>query len=61
MFIMTDDGGPFQDEIQLQAARTLTQRIFIYEILASGIAVALMRGAHFKDAKVSPICIFSVC
>ena len=52
MFVMTDDGGPVQDDMNLQAARTLTQRTFIYELLANGIAVALMRGVEFKDAKV---------
>jgi len=53
MFIMIDDGGSVENDIELRAARALTQRTFIYEFLARGIAVALMRGAEFKDSKVS--------
>ncbi|KAF8505147.1 hypothetical protein JB92DRAFT_2966409 [Gautieria morchelliformis] len=52
MFIMTDDGGSAQAGERLQAETALNQRLFVYEILTSGIAVALMRGAVFKDTKI---------
>jgi ATP-dependent RNA helicase DDX60 len=53
MFIMTDDGGPVENDILRRSERALTQRTLIYEFLSRGIAVALMRGAEFKDSKVS--------
>jgi hypothetical protein len=50
---MTDDGGYAQAGVPLQAEIALNHRMFVYETLASGIAVALMRGVVFKDTKVS--------
>jgi hypothetical protein len=55
---MTDDGGYAQAGVPLQAEIALNHRVFVYETLASGIAVALMRGAVFKDTKVSPSPVF---
>ncbi|KAF8511366.1 hypothetical protein JB92DRAFT_2934736 [Gautieria morchelliformis] len=52
MFIMTDDGGSARAGERLQAKTALNQRMFVYETLTSGIAVALMRGAVFKDTKM---------
>lgn len=54
---MTDDGGSVHSDLMLQAERALIQRTFVYELLSSGIAVALMRGSEFKDAKVAPVCL----
>jgi ATP-dependent RNA helicase DDX60 len=56
MFIMTDDGGSVPSDLQLHAERALIQRTFVYDLLTNGIAVALMRGAEFKDAKVVLVC-----
>lgn len=55
--MMTDDGGSVHSDLMLQAERALIQRTFVYELLSSGIAVALMRGSEFKDAKVAPVCL----
>lgn len=53
MFIMTDDGGPVDTDTEFRASSALMQRIFIFDILTSGIAVALLLGAEFRDSKVS--------
>ncbi|CAA7261143.1 unnamed protein product [Cyclocybe aegerita] len=53
MFVMTNDGG-LSDEnaTELQASRAFQQRSFLLGILSSGISVALLKGAEFRDSKI---------
>lgn len=53
MFVMANDGGLLENNRDLAAERILVQRIFLFDILSHGIAVALLRGAEFRDSKVS--------
>jgi len=52
MFIMLNDGGPLIIQGDLSAERILTQRVFLLEILSSGVSVSLLNGAEFRDSKV---------
>ena len=55
MFVMTNDGGvpiPENNPSEVQ----LLQRVFIYDILAQGISVALLQGAEYRDSKVCLQC-----
>lgn len=56
MFVMCSNGGhPRTSGPNATAAarRTLRQRIFIFRLLSSGIAVASLENAEFIDSKVS--------
>jgi hypothetical protein len=53
MFVMTNDGGLMDDSDDLSAQRILAQRVFLFDLLASGIAVTLLQGAEFRDSKVN--------
>jgi ATP-dependent RNA helicase DDX60 len=56
MFVMANDGGPSKSgdhEHYHEASTLLCQRLYLFSLLASGIAVALLKGAEFKDSKVS--------
>jgi hypothetical protein len=44
---------PTLDHSPLDQATTLNQRLFVYELLASGIPVTSLDSADFHDAKVS--------
>ena len=52
MFVMTNDGGTVSDN-QTRAAPVLCQRAFIFDVMARSIPIALLRGAIFRDSKVS--------
>lgn len=54
MFVMTDDGGRFGLEgNDLTAERTLSQRVFIFDLLNHGLAVTPLNRCEFRDSKVS--------
>jgi len=52
MFVMLNDGGIPENADYDMAARILIQRNFIFGLLTSGIAVALLHGAEFRDSRV---------
>jgi len=54
MFIMINDGGTPEEGVggPLTTYRILVQRLFIFDLLASGIPLAPLQGAVFKDLKV---------
>ncbi|GJJ07983.1 hypothetical protein Clacol_002190 [Clathrus columnatus] len=57
MFIMTNDGGIVDKHVsdavqETTAKRILVQRIFFFRILYSGIPIALLKGAEYRDSKV---------
>lgn len=52
MFVMANDGGLLDGSEILSAERTLVQRLFIFDLIESGIAVTLLNGAEFRDSKV---------
>ncbi|KZT04532.1 P-loop containing nucleoside triphosphate hydrolase protein [Laetiporus sulphureus 93-53] len=52
MFIMTNDGGMLDaNSPRLAAERILTQRTFIFDVLAQGVSVSLLHGAEYRDSK----------
>ncbi|KAG2134032.1 uncharacterized protein EDB93DRAFT_852671 [Suillus bovinus] len=54
MFLMVNDGGTLKEGVggQFAAHQILTQRLFIFDVLASGLAMAPLQGAEFKDTKI---------
>ncbi|KAJ3508807.1 hypothetical protein NLJ89_g5555 [Agrocybe chaxingu] len=53
MFVMTNDGGLCDENTtELQVARAFQQRCFLLGILSSGISVALLKGAEYRDSKI---------
>ena len=52
MFVMLNDGGSRNVTNHDTAMRILIQRISIFGLLTSGVAVTLLRGAEFRDSKV---------
>ena len=58
MFIMTNDGGVFQQEPTvertLQAERILSQRIFVLNMISTGTGITLLKGAEYRDSRVMP-------
>jgi hypothetical protein len=56
MFVMVNDGGTLKDGVggQFAAHQILAQRLFIFDLLASGLAMAPLQGADFRDTKVTP-------
>ena len=56
MFALVSDGGTDLDSTDACAAqRLLCQRVFLCDLLTSGLALALLPGAEFRDSKVSII------
>lgn len=61
MFVMTNDGGLLPTDSadteahSVSAERILVQRMFIFDILTAGIAITIIKGAEFRDSKVSRI------
>jgi len=54
MFALVNDGGTGQDSMDPFAAqRLLCHRVFLYDLLTSGLALAFLAGAEFRDSKVS--------
>ena len=60
MFVMLNDGGLCNDTNHDMAMRILIQRILIFGLLTSGVAVTLLRGAEFRDSKVGRLLIMTV-
>ncbi|KAG1852486.1 hypothetical protein F4604DRAFT_1296933 [Suillus subluteus] len=54
MFVMVNDGGVLKEGVggQFAAHQILVQRLFIFDLLASGLAMAPLQGADFKDTKI---------
>ncbi|KAG2142339.1 hypothetical protein DEU56DRAFT_793643 [Suillus clintonianus] len=54
MFLMVNDGGTLKEGIggQFAVHQILTQRLFIFDLLASGLAMVPLQGADFKDTKI---------
>jgi len=55
MFVMVNDGGVLKEGVggQFAAHQILVQRLFIFSLLASGLAMVPLQGADFKDTKVT--------
>ena len=54
MFALVDDGGSDKGSIDPFAVqRLLCHRAFLCDLLTSGLALALLAGAEFRDSKVS--------
>jgi ATP-dependent RNA helicase DDX60 len=60
MFVMLNDGGTRKDTNYDMAIRILIQRIFVFDLLTSGVAVTLLHGAEFRDSKVGRLVIMTV-
>ncbi|KAF8137669.1 hypothetical protein EV363DRAFT_1581223 [Boletus edulis] len=53
MFALVNDGGTEQDKIDHFATqRFLCHRVFLCDLLTSGLALALLAGSEFRDSKV---------
>ncbi|KAG1729573.1 hypothetical protein EDB19DRAFT_1938407 [Suillus lakei] len=54
MFVMVNDGGTLKEGVggRFAAHQILAQRLFIFNLLASGLAMAPLQGADFKDTKI---------
>ncbi|KAG1758646.1 hypothetical protein EDD22DRAFT_997577 [Suillus occidentalis] len=54
MFVMVNDGGTLKDGVggQFAVHQILAQRLFIFDLLASGLAMAPLQGADFRDTKI---------
>lgn len=53
MFALVNDGGTDQELIDPFAIqRLLCHRVFLCDLLTSGLALALLAGAEFRDSKV---------
>ena len=52
MFVMLNDGGAPEDTDYDMITRVLVQRGLIFDVLTSGVSVALLYGAEFRDSKV---------
>lgn len=58
MFIMLDDGGPFDHEDEEEnmtnpiAQSILVQRVRIFNLITQGLSCSLLRGTTFRDSKV---------
>ncbi|KAG1725082.1 uncharacterized protein EDB91DRAFT_1267695 [Suillus paluster] len=54
MFVMINDGGTLKEGVDgpFAAHQVLAQRLFIFDLLASGLAMAPLHGADFKDTKI---------
>lgn len=53
MFVMLNDGGTTENTDDSDvAARVLVQRLFIFDLLNSGIAITRLHGAEFRDSRV---------
>ena len=57
---MLNDGGMPKNPNHDTTTRILLQRNFIFGLLTSGVAVTLLRGAEFRDSKVSRLRIMIV-
>jgi hypothetical protein len=55
MFVMLNDGGMDTSQ-NLASERILLQRIFLMEMLSSGLSLSLLKGAEFRSSKVRRFC-----
>ncbi|KAH9846953.1 P-loop containing nucleoside triphosphate hydrolase protein [Lenzites betulinus] len=54
MFVLTNDGGAMEGRTSnAYAERVLLQRVFIYTVLTQGVSVTLLKGAEYRDSKIS--------
>lgn len=59
MFIMLDDGGPFDHEDEEEnmtnpiAQSILVQRVRIFNFITQGLSCSLLRGTTFRDSKIT--------
>lgn len=54
MFALVSDGSTEQESIDpLAAQRLLCHRVFLCDLLTSGMALALLTGSEFRDSKAS--------
>lgn len=54
MFALVNDGSSDDNSIDdFAAQRLLCHRAFLYDLLTSGLALALLAGAEFRDSKVN--------
>ncbi|KAG2754241.1 hypothetical protein P692DRAFT_20721228 [Suillus brevipes Sb2] len=55
MFFVVNDGGALKEGAggQFAAHQILAQRLFIFDLLDSGLAMAPLQGADFRDTKVT--------
>ncbi|KAL0960256.1 hypothetical protein HGRIS_011887 [Hohenbuehelia grisea] len=51
MFVMMNDGGQYTSS-PFAAERLSCQRLFLHELLKSGLAVALLNGAEYRDSQI---------
>ncbi|KAJ6541715.1 hypothetical protein B0H19DRAFT_1239495 [Mycena capillaripes] len=52
MFVLANDGGLASEQNRFQNERTLLQRIFLFQLINGGMAIALLNGAEFRDSKI---------
>ncbi|KAK7063652.1 hypothetical protein R3P38DRAFT_2819611 [Favolaschia claudopus] len=52
MFVLANDGGVVSDDDKFQNERLLLQRLFLYQLVHGGLAIALLDGAEFRDTKI---------
>ncbi|KAJ6489614.1 hypothetical protein C8R47DRAFT_1177216 [Mycena vitilis] len=52
MFVLIHDGAVASVRGRLQNERALLQRLFLYQLLNGGMAVALLNGVEFRDSKI---------
>jgi hypothetical protein len=57
MFVLVNDGGLPADCGRFHNERALLQRIFLFQLINGGMAIALLNDAEFHDSKVSVCCI----
>ena len=54
MFALVNDGDTVRDLMDpLATQRLLCHRVFLFDLLTTGLALALLDGAEFRDSKVS--------
>lgn len=54
MFALVNDGATDQEPMgPFASQRLLCHRVFLCTLLTSGLALALLAGAEFRDSKVS--------
>ncbi len=54
MFVMFNDGGVLEKEPRpYTPERLLLQRLPMFQLITQGLPLALLRGAEFRDSKVS--------
>ncbi|KIL59375.1 hypothetical protein M378DRAFT_14820 [Amanita muscaria Koide BX008] len=53
MFVMGHDGGTYSRDVQeFSAARILNKRLFLFQLLASGVSFARLNAAEYRESKI---------